>query len=393
MKKEIVIERNDLPIGIYTLTVIDANGCRASADITIEEPEPISVIKASSNPSCFGFADGTAEVLAAGGLAPYSYSWNNGGSSNIQTGLSEGDYEVTVTDASSCSFVTSFSIMHPDELEVSAIVNDAVCFGSSDGDIILTPRGGTAPYTYIWSNGSTNKDLTDVTMGTYEVTITDDHDCQLIYSESIGESEELELVSAVTDVLCEGEANGTIFIDVSQGVSPYVFNWSNGQATKNVTDLIAGTYSVTITDANSCTKEFSFFVDEPEDIVVDATIVNVNCNGGVDGSIIDLEVLGGVGPYSYVWSDMGIEAHWPFEEGSSYFDDISGNEHNPVQIIGDPSFDSDAAERTTSAYFDGDDKIEYAVQGVFMSQAIDYRSISLWVKPERFSGNQTHNIS
>jgi len=382
-------DRNDLPVGLYTLAVIDANGCRTSTVISIEEPEVISVIKNSSDPSCFGLADGTVEVIPAGGVAPYSYAWSNGSNSNVQTSLATGTYEVTILDANACIFVTSLILIEPEELGVSAIVNNAVCFESSDGDIILTPKGGVAPYTYLWSDGSTSKDLTNVSAGTYEVTITDDNNCQLIYSDSIDEPEELELVSAVTDVLCEGELNGTIFIDVSVGVSPYVFSWSHGPSTKNVSDLGAGNYTVTVTDGNSCKKEFSFFVDEPEVIVVDATIVNVNCNGGGDGSIIDLEVLGGVGPYSYVWSDMAIEAHWPFEEGISDFDDISGNGHHAVQIFGDPTFDSDAIERTTSVNFDGDDKIEYAIEGVFMSQAIAHRSVSMWVKPTAFIGRQT----
>jgi len=381
--------RSELPAGNYILNVIDANGCRTSAEIIIDEPSAIGAVRNSSNPSCSGFLDGTADVVPSGGIAPYTYAWDNGGNTRIQSGLSAGSYTVTITDANNCDFETSITLTEPDALEASSLVNDAICFESNDGDIILTPRGGTIPYMYSWSDGSINKDLNDMPAGIYVVTITDNNNCQLIYRDTIEEAEELELVSAVTDVLCEGEANGTIFIDVAVGVSPYVFSWSHGPSTKNVTNLTEGNYVVTITDANSCTKEFSFFVDEPQDIAVDATIVNVNCNGGGDGSIIDLEVLGGVGPYSYVWSDMAIEAYWPFEEGISDFDDITGNDHEAVQIVGDPTFDSDAVERTTSVRFDGDDKIEYSVDNVFMSQAIAYRSVSLWIKPSSFLGTQT----
>jgi len=135
----------------------------------------------------------------------------------------------------------------------TGIVTDALCTGGDNGSIVLTASGGVSPYQFSWSNGSTDQDQSGLLAGEYEVTITDSYGCD--YSTSFTVSEPAEAISVtayVTDMTCTGEASGSISLSVNGGVSPYQYAWSNGSTSKDLTDLSAGFYSVTVTDANGC---------------------------------------------------------------------------------------------------------------------------------------------
>ncbi|MEO1438745.1 MAG: SprB repeat-containing protein, partial [Bacteroidota bacterium] len=176
-----------------------------------------------------------------------------------------GDYAVTVTDNNGCMIESSASITEPTELMASATGEALLCFGDSDGDIDLTVSGGTLPYTYSWDNGAgTDEDPSDLPVGDYAVTVTDNNGCTIESSASIAEP--TELIASVTGeaLLCFGDSDGDIDLTVSGGTLPYTYSWDNGAGTdEDPSDLTAGDYTVTVTDNNGCTIESSASITEP----------------------------------------------------------------------------------------------------------------------------------
>ena len=415
--------------------------------------------------------NGTATVTASAGTPPYQYNWSNGGGNSSQNNLTPGAYSVTVSDADQCSEVLTFTINTQNNLSLSLVVVDASAPGSSDGGISLTVSGGIAPYTYSWSNGATSQNLTNLSIGTYTVAVTDSQGCTstasaevstvscdqvvstfpydegfesglgvwqqstdddmnwsrrssstpsrftgptsasegnfYIYTEASGnaykevilESSCIDLSSlsnpslsfdyhmygaymgdfsvdistnngtswnsifylngdqgnswrnaivdlsnvgasliklrlfvnigygyrsdvaidqlriegsnppcvapqidgSTTDVLCAGQNNGSIDIDIAGGVSPYSYAWSDGNSAKDRNNLSSGGYSLTVTDAGGCESSASYTINQPNELSLAFTTTDASAPGMNDGSI-DLQVNGGTGPYIYLWS-------------------------------------------------------------------------------------------
>jgi large repetitive protein len=179
-----------------------------------------------------------------------------------------------------------------------------LCFGDATGGVNLTVTGGTAPYTYLWSNGATTEDLTNVVAGTYNVTITDANGCTTTASGIVTQpAAALAGTTTTTAVLCFGDATGGVNLTVTGGTAPYSYLWSNGATTEDLTNVIAGTYNVTITDANGCTTTASGIVTQPAAALAGTTTTTaVLCFGDATGGV-NLTVTGGTAPYSYLWSN------------------------------------------------------------------------------------------
>jgi uncharacterized repeat protein (TIGR01451 family) len=176
------------------------------------------------------------------------------------------------------------------------------CFGSADGTATVMGSGGTPGYTYLWSNGQTTAIATGLVAGTYSVTVRDINLCSGQAIVTIIQPDAINIVSFVTNVSCNGEADGAINLNVSGGTSPYTYNWGGGITTQNRTGLLAGTYPVTVTDINSCTSTASVMISQPLELLASTLATNVSCNGANDGQI-NLSVTGGTSPYAYVWSN------------------------------------------------------------------------------------------
>src|SRR4030095_3697679 len=149
--------------------------CVATTSVTITQPELlVATVTSQDDPNCYGGNDGSAQLGVVGGTSPYTYAWSNGAVTQNLTGLVAGTYSVTVTDAQGCVATTSVTITQP-ELLVATVTSkdDPNCYGGSDGSAQLGVVGGTAPYTYLWSNGTTTQNLTGLVAGTYSVTVTD----------------------------------------------------------------------------------------------------------------------------------------------------------------------------------------------------------------------------
>ncbi len=293
---------SNLSFGVYSVTVTDALGCTGVASANLIEPPLLTSITNQANVSCFGSQDGQATVSAAGGVLPYSYSWSNGQTSNAITQLGAGTYWVTITDASGCTHVASATLSEPPLLSSNATWADVSCFGLNNATAVVTAAGGVLPYSYTWSNGQTSDAITQLGAGTYLVTITDALGCTEMASVPISEPPLLSSSLSMTGVSCFGLHNATAVVTAAGGALPYSYTWSNGQTGDAITQLGAGTYLVTITDALGCTEVVSGVISEPALLTTIGNNIDVSCFGSQDGQA-SVSVAGGVLPYSYTWSN------------------------------------------------------------------------------------------
>jgi gliding motility-associated-like protein len=265
----------------------------------------LSASVTGTNITCFGASNGVADLTVSGGTAPYTYAWSNSSTNEDLSNLSAGNYDVTITDANNCIATATITITQPSaSLSASVIGTNITCFGASNGAADLTVSGGTAPYTYAWSNSSTNEDLSNLSVGNYDVTITDANNCTTTATVTITQpSAVLSASINGTNVLCFGNTTGAADLTVSGGTAPYTYAWSNSSTTEDLSNLTAGNYDVTITDANNCTSTATVTITQPS-AVLSASIngTNVLCYGNTTGAA-DLTVSGGTAPYTYSWTN------------------------------------------------------------------------------------------
>ncbi len=303
-----------LVAGTYTVTVTDANACTKSTSATVTQPTALVLSVTATNVTLCSIPNGALDLTVSGGTSPYTYDWSNNGAQNPDTdpqdltGLGVGNYTVTVTDANGCTATTSKSITGPLSPTLSTTTTPVLCNGASTGAIDLTVTGGTGVYTYDWSNDGPDvidddpQDLSNVPAGTYTVTVTDAAVCTAVTSATITQpATAITLSTTQVNVLCNGASTGSINLTVTGGTGTYTYSWMGGVTTQNRTGLAAGTYAVTVTDANGCTKTTSTTITQPTVLALSTTQVNVLCNGASTGSI-NLTVTGGTGTYTYSWT-------------------------------------------------------------------------------------------
>ncbi|OFX17846.1 MAG: hypothetical protein A2033_05465, partial [Bacteroidetes bacterium GWA2_31_9] len=295
-----------LAAGPYTVTATDNKGCTKTYTATITQPSALSVtLNTKTNVLCNGGNGGAIDITVSGGTAPYTYNWSNASTSEDISGLTAGNYAITVTDAGSCTFVYNTSISQPSVLSASVTNQQNVsCFNGTDGNVIVSVVGGTAPFTYSWSNTATTKDIYSVSSGTYTLTITDANACQANLTATVSEPAEIQVSSSIVNVSCNGNSDGAVNITVSGGVSPYTYLWNNSATSQNLTSLSSGQYSVTVTDINNCGVNISKQVSQPQAISATISSTNMSCSaGGNQGGTINLTVSGGTAPFTYLWTN------------------------------------------------------------------------------------------
>ncbi len=293
--------RTNLSAGNYPLTVTDNNGCSVSASATIAQPAAIAITQTHANVSCNGGSTASIDITTTGGSLPYAYNWGGGITTEDRTNLAAGTYTVTVTDSKACTANLSIAITQPSSIATTLTAVNPVCNGAATGTIANTTTGGTSPYIFSWSDGNTLQNRSGLAAGTYNLTLTDNNGCSATASKIITQPSAINTASAVTNATCAAGNNGTITLTVTGGAGSYTYNWGGGITTPNRTGLVAGTYTVTVTDAAACTVAQPVTITQiGTGISLSSTVTNVACAAGNNGTI-DISVTGGTAPITYNW--------------------------------------------------------------------------------------------
>ncbi|GAB4241970.1 MAG: hypothetical protein Kow0027_00090 [Saprospiraceae bacterium] len=268
--------------GNYSVTVSDQNGCLVTENFSIQ---PFScagfTVTATVQPvSCFGLSNGAATLTATGGNEPVTYLWSNGATGAQLNNVPAGFYSATVTDASQCQSILTIEIPEPDLLIANATATNESTAGANDGTAQANPTGGTAPYSFQWSNGSNAQSLTNLSPGTYTVTVFDQNNCEatqtVVVQEGVGCNIQADFFTM--EASCPDVADGYAEVSsVSGGSGPYQYLWSNGSTQFFLSNVPAGSYTVTISDAGACsivdTVEIGSADQTPPTLVLkDATV-------------------------------------------------------------------------------------------------------------------------
>ena len=261
---------NNLCNGTYIITVYD--GITTLTDtFNIYQPQPITANLSVDSIICHN-GTSQAEINVWGGTQPLIYNWSNGSNSYITT-VASGTYSISVTDQNGCYISQFFSLTNPDPIINTTTSTTVSCFGENNGSAgINTTNGGTAPYSYLWSDGQNTNIASGLFAGTYYCTITDINGCSDYISVDVLEPDEIINTTSSIDASCYDNCDGSISITTNGGTPPYIYTWDDGQTTQTATGLCAGFYNVTITDANNCSTINSAVVNEPNPILINILI-------------------------------------------------------------------------------------------------------------------------
>src|SRR5207248_1571246 len=303
---------SSLGAGSYTITVKDANGCTTTQGVTITQPAAAlsSSISSQTNVACFGNSTGSVTVTGSGGTGPYTYAIDGVtfGNSGTFNNLAAGSYTVTVKDANGCTTTQPVTITQPASALGSSISSqtNVACFGGSTGSVTVAGSGGTSPYTYA-IDGTTfgaSGTFSSLAAGSYTVTVKDAHGCTTTQAVTITQpaSAVSASISSQTNVACFGGSTGSVTVAGSGGTSPYTFSKDgvNFGASGTFGSLAAGSYTVTVKDANGCTTTQPVTITQPASALGSSisSQTNVACFGGATGSVT-VAGSGGTSPYTY----------------------------------------------------------------------------------------------
>lgn len=294
---------SNIPTGNYVLTVTGANGCTQtiSVDVTNNNP-PINVTAtAQPNTVCNANPNGSIDVSVSP-AGNYTYTWDNGTTTQDLSGVGPGSYTVTVSAGGSCTQVATFNVpANPNEPNITPSVINTSC-DFSNGSINLSVSGGPTPYTFLWGDGTTTQNLASIPTGTYNVTVTAANGCTNAASIVVSNvNPPLDLTATTQpNTNCNGNNNGSINLTATPAGN-YTYTWSNGTTTQDLSNIPAGDYSVTVSGGGSCTAVANYTVDfDPNEPNLTVFITNANC--GLANGAVNLNVTGGVSPYTYNWS-------------------------------------------------------------------------------------------
>lgn len=293
---------SSLTAGTYVLICEDSKQCKDTASAQVNEAPAITLSLSASAVLCNGGNTGSAAAIATGGTGLLSYSWSNGNTLATNTNLPAGMYSILVQDDSLCTKLDSIEVTEPGILLTNFSSTNVTCNGLNNGAAQVIVSGGTLPYFYNWSNGGNFDTINNLSVGYYIITTVDGNLCTSIDSVEIIEPAVLLANLSSTSVTCFGNNDGVAMANPSGGVGSYTYSWSSGTTGQSSNNLTAGTYSVTISDANLCNITDTVSVLQPSLLIID-TILVTNASGGLNNGSIDVIAMGGVLPYTYNWSD------------------------------------------------------------------------------------------
>ncbi len=295
----------NLCAGTYEVTVTDALGCSKVLSTTFTNPPLLEAsLQVLSNASCdiYNPNTGSVQVTAWGGTPSYHYHWNTNDTIPLLQNLFAGIYTVTVTDHNGCDTILSVTITDPSPLQILAVPQPTLCFGSCDGSAqVYITNQGTPPYTYQWSTNENGTSINNLCAGIYSVTVIDAEYCVRVQAIAVNQPDSIRPVLSVPPIKCYGD---TTYITISQiigGTPSYTWVWNDGSSGQSLYGVSAGTYSLTITDAHQCVDTTIIVVQQPSLLTSTANIVNTLCTASCNGSA-QVIPTGGTSPYSFVWS-------------------------------------------------------------------------------------------
>ncbi len=290
--------------GVVTMTVTDSKTCTATYSANITQPPAITLTVTKTNLNCGANCNGTASVTATGGIGAFSYSWApSGGAASSASGLCAGNYTVTVTNNVNCIKTITVDILSPPTLTASPTQSNILCNAVCNGSVNLNTGGGTPNFTYSWTPSvSSVSTAVNLCAGAYTYTITDALGCTYTNTVTITQPSATTLAVTGTSISCNGACDGTATGNMSGGTGPYTYSWSpgnpTGQGTPAITNLCVGTYTLKVTDSNTCTITRTISITQPTAITVNVTTVMPSCNGLCNGSV-NAVASGGTIPYTY----------------------------------------------------------------------------------------------
>ncbi|MFM8917143.1 MAG: SprB repeat-containing protein, partial [Bacteroidota bacterium] len=291
--------------GSYNIIISDANGCTSTAVASVSNaPGPIISNTTSSNVTCFGLNNGTANITITSGTAPVTYSLNggNGQANGNYNNLGPGAYNVLVTDANGCTTNTNFNITQPSGISATSNSTNSTC-GNSDGSLTINATGGTGPYSYSINNGNTSQGSSVFNLmpsGSYNILITDANGCTQMIAASINNSAAPVIQSNIsTNITCNGQANGSISVVSTGGTGALNYSLNGGAPQSNgiYNGLGPGTYTIIVSDNNGCTVSSQSTITQPTLLTTTSSTILSTC-GNNNGSIT-LTAQGGTSPYIY----------------------------------------------------------------------------------------------
>lgn len=283
--------------GTYSVTVTDAVGATKSGSVTLNHPNLLVINIDGINVACEG-ANSSLTAKPTGGTFPYYYNWNNNQETQTVTGITAGDWLVTVLDSKGCHDVGTRFVDVQSQIFPNMIPTNPICFGSQEGQIVSNTFGNHPPFQYQWSTGSQSNMVSEVGAGTYSVSITDANNCTLVFQQSLTTNSQVDVAVQATPATCFEQNDGAVGAFVTGGIPPYIsFNWEkNGQGIGNqpiFQNVGPGTYSVTVVDNTGCTGTGSGVVLEPAELLVSTSITPTPTGGTVQ-----INATGGNPPYT-----------------------------------------------------------------------------------------------
>jgi len=305
---------SNLAAGTYSLTITDGAGCTFDFTYLVSNIAGPTLTISHTNETCNSSCNGTATVTAAGGAGGYLYNWSpgapTGDGTNAITGLCGTTlYTIQVTDALGCITLDTATVIKPSLISPNPTSVNESCGGACDGSISLAPTGGAGSYTYLWTpGGATTSSITNLCAATYTVTVSDANACDSILVITIVSPPVLTATLSSTNVLCNGDCDGTATVVAAggTGAGTYTYSWSHGAfVLPNVVNLCPGQYTVTVIDGNLCTAKDSVVITEPIALTAVTSQVNISCSGSCNGIAI-VSASGGILPYSYLWNPGSV---------------------------------------------------------------------------------------
>lgn len=252
---------------IYRVDVLDAKNCPASELVAISSiGGAIFDLENIVAVTCYGFADGSAEINVSSGISPYTFAWSDGQTLPVASALKAGNYFATVTDGLGCRTIKPLVISSPAPLTSVYSKTLPNCVGDCDGAITATANGGTMPYQYEWTSLSqTNSSVNGLCKGDYGIRITDAKNCLLEEMVNLPDPETLQILADITRPICLGRCDGSIDVSGQGGTGPYQFQWQDGPSGSSYSTICPGDYNVTMTDAHGCatTEKKTLLPGEP----------------------------------------------------------------------------------------------------------------------------------